>query len=511
MFAYVAAKQENGCRKLVFRKTALENLSVSIRNVKNISSADIEFPLENSLNLIVGSNGSGKSTIIQALSQAISKYPLKRLQGGDFDKTSMVKISLGEKIDEWQGSNDWYLNKVTINLNGMYEGSLFYGTRFNDSRVVDELDRDGKIPDSDVVDADDYVKEKMSFILHGVVGKYPNLKRIKNRQVSEKLMLESTPYFNRVNGHLISQYRMSSGECLLISLLHFVYNAIVRRSLPQNELILVLIDEIEVALHPIAVSRFLDLMSDLIAQSKNLMIILSSHSPEVIRKIHPKNIYKIENNSGVVGVVNPCYPSYVIRDIYKHDGFDYLLLVEDDLAKVVVDKVIELKVLKSSKLIHVVPVGGWSNVLVLQKDLLQNYILGLGREIISIIDGDVKNEIPNEYDSLKKMFLPIKSIEKFLYDVLIVSPNQKIKKTINDKYFPIESIDELISQHHTNYPGKVDHPDKKFYFRLRKNLESRGIDELMFVHKLSDDIMSEISFEKFSEGIEKVLARGRGH
>lgn len=485
----------------------MKSLKITVENIKNIKQATLEFPLEKSLNLVVGTNGCGKSTIMQALSQAISKYPLKKLQDGDYNGTSKVQISLGEKVDVWEGVNNWYLAKVNINLNGMYEGSLFYGTRFNDSKVVDELLKNGKIPQTDVVDADDYIKDKLSFILHGTLGKYPNLKRLRNKYISDKHGLDSTPYFNLTSNYLISQYRMSSGECLLISLLHFVYNAIVRRSLPQNQLILVLIDEIELALHPIAVSRFLDLMANLVSSSENLMVILSSHSPEVIRKINPKFIYKLENNAGIINVVNPAYPSYVIRDVYKHEGFDYLLLVEDDLAKVVVDKVLEIKNLTSSKLVHVVPVGGWHNVLSLQKDLLQNNILGLGKEVISIIDGDVRGTVPKDFDSLKKLFLPIKSIEKFLYESLIQKPNLTLKKIINDKYFPVESIDTLVSDHNIQYPSKTDHPDKKLYFRLRKNLESRGIDELMFVHKLADDIMKVISFDSFSDSIEKLLTK----
>lgn len=379
----------------------MENLKIVVKGIKNIENAEFEFPLEKSLNLIVGANGSGKSTLLLALSQAIARSPLKTLQAGDYTKNSSVEITLDGVTDLWEGKGDWYLNKVQISLNGMYEGSLFYGTRFNDSRKVDSLIRSGKIKEEDIVEADDYIKEKLSFILHGDLSHYRSLKKIRNKNISSRLGLDNTPYFNSVNGNLISQYRMSSGECLLISLLHFVYNAIVRRSLPENETILVLIDEIELALHPIAVSRFIDLMNELVKSSKKLMVVLTSHSPEVIRKIQPKNIYKIENNSGIVSIVNPGFPSYVIRDVYKHDGFDYLLLVEDDLAKTVVDKVLEQKSLKSSKLIHVVPVGGWSNVLTLQRDLLKGNVLGIGREVFSVIDGDVKNAIPKDFDGLR--------------------------------------------------------------------------------------------------------------
>lgn len=241
---------------------------------------------------------------------------------------------------------------------------------------------------------------------------------------------------------------MSSGECLLISLLHFIYNSIIRRSLPSNQPILMLIDEIELALHPIAITNLINLLQELITEYDNLTIIITSHSPEVIRKIHPNNIYKIEriqNETNNFNIVNPCYPSYAIRDVYTHDGFDYLLLVEDELAKMVVKNSIEELKLENSRLVNVLPVGGWENVLKLQYELINNNILGVGKNVFSILDGDVQGKITKNYDCLNKTFLPISSIEKFIRNTLIISPNLAIKKRINDMFFNIESIDELVN------------------------------------------------------------------
>jgi len=89
----------------------------------------------------------------------------------------------------------------------MYEGSLFYGSRFNDSKRVDELLRTGQIRPDDIVEADDYMKKKLSYILTGAYSRYDGLKKIRNRTISERLGLINTPYFNSVNANLISQYR----------------------------------------------------------------------------------------------------------------------------------------------------------------------------------------------------------------------------------------------------------------------------------------------------------------
>lgn len=184
----------------------------------------------------------------------------------------------------------------------------------------------GRITEHELADADDYVKDKMSYILHGDLIHYRTLKRIKNKLVAQQLNIRNRPYFINVDDHLISQYKMSSGECLLVSLLHFLYNSIVRRSLPDNQKILVLIDELELALHPMAVLRLIDFLKQLVQGHSNLIIYLSSHSPEVIRTMRPSDLYKVNNIDGKLSIESNCYPSYLIRDLYSNVSPDFLCL-----------------------------------------------------------------------------------------------------------------------------------------------------------------------------------------
>lgn len=483
----------------------MDFLKVTINGIKNIRNGVFEIPLTNSLNLVVGNNACGKSTLLLTMSQALLKKNFKGLRTEDYSDFSSVEIDIDGKKDLWTASSGWRLPHIYNAVNGMYEGSLFYGTRFDNSKIIDDLLHKKRINETDIVDADEYVKNELSRILHGVPNKYPNLKKIRNRTISQKFKLHNTPYFNSVSGNLISQYKMSSGECLLISLLHFIYNAIIRQSLPKDKLILILIDEIELALHPLAVSRFIDLLNNLIKDNLNLMIILSSHSPEVINKIKPQNIYKIENNNGNIEIINPAYPSYVIRDVYRHDGYDFLFLVEDELAKIIVNKIIDKMSLRTSKLIHVVPVAGWENTLRLQKELLANNVLGVNKTIVSILDGDVSDIVPSEYNDLKKFFLPIKSIEKYLYDILINGGDGKLKKIINDKYFTIKSLDDIISEFYEVCNDNTKNKDKKLYHRLKRDLESRNVSEEIFIEKFSDDIIKNVSFESFEKHLLNIV------
>ena len=487
----------------------MKTLQLEIKGIKGIHNVNLDIPLENGIYALVGCNGCGKSTILQSLAQLIRPTnALWALKNNDFSPDSYVNFNVGNEEDDWRANNKYrWKNTIyssnrqqgtqnNIAINGMYEGSLFVGTRFRDSTKVDDLITNGVLGEADFVDADIYVKNNLSFILWGDYKHYLSLKRLKNKQLREQHNLKNLPYFIQSSyGGILSQYRMSSGECLLLSLLHFIHNAIIRSSLPKDIPILMLLDEIELALHPVAVSRFLDLLENIVEQYKNVVVILTTHAPEVIRRINPNNIYKLENDNGSVDVINPCYPSYAIRELYAHDKYDFLILCEDKLAKDMIKKIILRNNIGTSKLYYVLPVGGWENVLKLHKELLVANVVGIGTKIISVLDGDIESQcIKNhDYNTLLKLFLPIPSIEKFLYQVLINAKDKNFKKIINDKYFQLKSIDRIISDFNRDNISAPKHPDKIFYRYLKNDLEERKISEDNFIASLCDDIFSSIA------------------
>ncbi|EMB46627.1 hypothetical protein HMPREF9729_01131 [Treponema denticola ASLM] len=76
---------------------------------------------------------------------------------------------------------------------------------------------------------------------------------------------------------------------------------------------------------------------------------------------------------------------------------------------------------------------------------------------------------------------------------------------INDKYFNVNSLDTLISEFYEKYKEDVSQPDKKLYFKLRKDLENRHISEDVFINRLSDDIMNNISFDTLKNNLNKIV------
>lgn len=485
----------------------MDTLKINISCIKNIKKAELEIPFDNGIYAFVGANGCGKSTLMLCMAQLLSKYQLKKIQSGDIENGSFVEYTIGNHVQKWIWGPSLApcFNERTIKYNGMYEGSLFYGTRFEDSTNIEQMIQDGKITDDKIACADQQVKEQLSYIIHGDLVHYDTLLRLKNKKVAEELGISNRPYFIRVGTNLISQYRMSSGECLLISLLHFLYNSIERRSLPVNQKVLVLIDELELALHPIAINRLMEYLQKLVSEHSNLVIYLSSHSPEVIRRMKPSSLYRLNNNNGHLTLESNCYPSYLIRDLYSNVSPDYLLLVEDHLAQLVVNRVLSLNNLRSSKLIHCVPVGGANNVLELHKELYSKKILGTNTKIISILDGDMQNKLNKEQQKLPHLFLPILSVEKFLYSVIKGNTNLSLRRVINDKYFIVLSLSDIVAEYNKRtMEGEKDN-NKNFYGVLIKNLASIGTSEEVFVSGLCDDIVGNVNFTKFISSLEKKL------
>lgn len=485
----------------------MDNLQIKINGIRNIQTASLALPFENGIYTFVGHNGCGKSTLMECLSLLLPrKGQIKRLFGTSAG--SSVEFNIDGQTTKWSFDNNsnGVSSTTPLTYMGLYEGSLFYGTRFEDSRIIDTKIAKGEITEDILADADQYVKERISYILHGTTEHYSSLVRIKNYLCAKKIGIHNRPHFIRPNGStLISQYRMSSGECLLISLMHFLYNSIVRRSLSAEKKILVLIDELELALHPVAVVRLIEFLKDLVSEHDNLIIYLSSHSPEVIKMIPPIDLFKVENNKGILTLENNCYPSYLIRDLYSNISPDFLLLVEDKLAQQFINSIIHRNNLRSGKLIHVVPVGGWENVLTLHNELYSKKVLGCETKIISILDGDVKQNLTKAQKRFPHLFLPIQSIEKFLYSVIIKRSNPKLRRMINDKYFIIDSLDSIVSEYNKGTLSGANDNNKNFYSFLIKYLIKGGITEDVFIANITNDILSEVDTTSFITSLKDMI------
>jgi hypothetical protein len=133
----------------------------------------------------------------------------------------------------------------------------------------------------------------------------------------------------------------------------------------------------------------------------------------------------------------------------------------------------------------VLPSGGWAQMLKLHHDMITYNTLGVGKRIVSIFDGDAQSAVAKhkEYNSLPKSFLPIPSIEKYLRKKCILENDQVFIKQINDKYFSIRSLKDIIDDYNNDSRTKngMDNDGKAFYKVIISNLEKVGITEQSFI------------------------------
>ena len=365
--------------------------------------------------------------------------------------------------------------------------------------------------DSDLMVADDFVQQQLSLILHGVKDYYPALKKIKSKDLAfHKFKFRGVPYFIDYGGQLLSQYSMSTGECLLISLLHFL-NVTVIRNRDQVSAKFIIIDEVELALHPSALKRLIDLLDEL-SQKHNLVIYFSTHSIELVRYISPSRIFFLQRGiHGDISVINPCFPAYATRSLFDHDGYDFLILVEDELAKYIVKKIIEENDLLESRLVHVLPCAGWENTLALHADIVNSKLVGIGRTVLSVLDGDIENECKEKfirrgiYNNLNVRFLPIKSVEKYLFDKLWVNADSKFTKKFGDKFFQIRSLLDILQDFKNNFPVKKQLP-KNLWGLIRACAEEQNLREKEFLTKVSEFIYEIENFDELGSKLAKAIS-----
>ena len=366
--------------------------SITIENTKGIKSLKFKVPNNNAVYLIVGSNGAGKTTLLVCLDRICNPYAFARgfscpksISGYDEYSNSQIKfenesmcVVFRKKKSKWAATprKD---NAQLLKQFG-FASSVFIKA---DSRRIDATQEE--IKKGSIQSASANIKQSMNEIFE--TDRFQQLRVLKVSNGRGK-----TPsLFNIIKDgtYFYTEKRFSTGELAILHLLQSIEKT--------TKGSLVLLDEAEIALHPRVQIKLLNYLQK-ISKEKNLMVLISTHSPTLIKAIDPKNILMLDPDSdGNISVVTPCYPTRALGrvDYEESAGFDYVFFVEDDMARIflkkLVNKYIKIVLKHSTSSASFVPVGGFyetARMAVQTKDQLLNK-----SKVYAFVDADAFDDL----------------------------------------------------------------------------------------------------------------------
>ena len=196
---------------------------------------------------------------------------------GKTDVDASIQFEFGPSKRAWTNENNtWktYSDGPKMNIKGFFEGSLIFGNRFRDM-TYDKINVLDSIDQSKLIVADDFIRNNLGQILQGDANYYEKLWFISPDHVKFKRNF----FYYEKNGRRISQFHMSTGENLLISIL----NSLNIRNNDRASLskpCMMFLDEVELALHPSSLKRLVHFLEDM-SNKYNYAIYFSTHSIEL--------------------------------------------------------------------------------------------------------------------------------------------------------------------------------------------------------------------------------------
>lgn len=341
---------------------------ITIENLRHIRRLDFSIP-NTGVWLLTGANGTGKTSLLACL---------RRIGYNNAFPTHFPASQKSDRLDSFDGSSVRYeINGAAVTYR--YRGERWVPLPKANSRLL----RQAGFPSVRYIAADakriepnkDDFQPRRVRPAHGDIvaaanrifdtTKFNALKTINLRTGvgSDAFLLELPAMQGRNLRHYISEKNLSLGELCILKLLRLL------KDCPRGSL--VLIDELELALHPMAQVTLLRYLDDISAE-KALTIIVSTHSATLIKQANASRLLLLQEDAdGNIVCQDKCFPSLVLGALaYREEtAADVIVYVEDDAAQVLVDQLafrFMQHVYQNNQLapsIQVIPVGGITNVL----------------------------------------------------------------------------------------------------------------------------------------------------
>lgn len=446
-------------KNIIFPKQKLVNMHID--NLKGIKNLDIKF--DKNLTAIMGVNGVGKSTIIHALACICRPYnseedykfsffftpnPDSSWKNSKFSIMYWDENSQKEYIREYRKNTDRWAPRYT---DRPQRDTYFIGIE----TCVPEIEKERQTSYIDYKTSlaseknSDKIIKSAAFILNKDYDQL-NYHKTKKKELLGVHTKCNVKY---------SSLSMGAGEQRVLRILKTIYMA--------NAYSLILIDEIDLLLHVVALKRLIHVLSE-IAIQRHLQVIFTTHSMEMNKLqdiVDIRYLKSLKEKTVVYDVITPD----IVYELSDNVEQLVKIYVEDILAETIVNVV--ASDLAMARNVKVIKLGAASNAFVLaaslilqEGDVTNNFILIDGdvyrskndkkNAIKKVLSGTEKNhdkKVDEATELIHQLILPEKTEpEKFIYDMLVDMKNDNelvgIAKDLNAVSNSHQWLDNLVAR-----------------------------------------------------------------
>lgn len=370
---------------------------------------ELKINFKNPISIISGTNRSGKSTILMALACCHYDFLKRNPKNGNLERhtwgalmkttshdiqnedwTYYITYKTGKKIETKRGQR----KKTTKKWNGIGKKE----SQFTHRQVI-FIDLDRIVPARFYSDkmyslSKKAITQAISATKVSEIEKYMSFileEKFEIKKIAQHLDKETYEY-NNLNHY--SSYNAATGEEVLTRIIIDIVEA------PKNALIL--IDEIEMGLHPKVQRRLLDVIRN-ICTLENKQFIITTHSGTILDSVNDSSRIFIEKNPK--GEYKAIQNISVNASLSKMDSKSYPLIdlyCEDNEAKKIIKEAIKAietnkKINNFSELINIIISGSADKTYTYFTSHKETYELKkIKSGFACILDGDMKNMKSNK-------------------------------------------------------------------------------------------------------------------
>ncbi len=318
--------------------------TIRLQGIRGIN--DLKIPLEYPVSVIAGGNASSKSTVLFAAACAYKVprasprayvpstffpgYNPKQGTRHDEHREIILEYTYSTENDvvpmQWRRrTKRWKRNFLGRRNVSQPERALYLRTLSNPSEVRSVLQMSylKKPPTEEPLTPTqiDFAQSMLQPL------KYREVVKLSGSSGGQNLL-----FADNKNGASYSELHMSAGERAILRL---------SREIAQVDNALVLIDEVEAGLHPMA-QNLLMLHLQQLALRNDLQIIVTSHSPVVLDSVPSHARIFLERNEQGDITVRPPYRDIIQNALYGRSSEALNILCEDDAAEAILNGVVDI-------------------------------------------------------------------------------------------------------------------------------------------------------------------------